>query len=75
MHPRLDICYDCAFDLADGEEVDDDTLIGLIEDEEERRGVEAQERSFQQHWGDTGGHGEESYRQDMDDAGRGHLLP
>lgn len=75
MHDSFDICLDCAYNLADGEEVDDDTLISLIENEEERRGLERQERSFRQHWGDTGSPSEESYRQDMNDAGRGHLLP
>lgn len=46
-----------------------------LDNEDEREGTKALERVFDNYWGDMDGNREESYRQDMNDAGRGHLLP
>lgn len=72
MHATLDICYDCIGLLTDDDQVSDDEVIRLMENEEERRGLESQERSFRQYWGGFVT-SEDRDRQDLRDAGRGHL--
>ena len=59
IHPKVDVCFAC--------------LTDLIDNEIERRGVAEQERQFRQYWE---GHetGEDRDRQDLRDAGRGHLI-
>jgi len=54
-----DVCYDC--------------ITSLIENEQERRGVAEQERAFRIYWE---GHltQADGDRQDLIDAGRGHLV-
>lgn len=67
MHPRLEICFDCIYDKTDGDDVDDNTVIKIIDNAAERA-YENQGAAYR--YEDSPG-----YRQEMIDAGRGHLLP
>lgn len=71
MHPRLEICFSCIYNETDGDDVDDNTVIKIIDN--------AAERAYDARYSGSQGSGryEDStgYRESMTDAGRGHLLP
>ena len=76
MHPRCCLCGEFASEqttiVLEAGEACCDCLTSLVENEQERRGVAVHERAFRIYWE---GHPTQADRdrQDLVDAGRGHL--